>query len=108
MTEVRGRDDLRGIAPWAMMALLSPCSPMVRRPLSCGIGAASLTASVRAEAGRRRSLAEWLWRNASAPRTGYSAQARWHVITGAQLVPLVRAGARFENGVLVERSDAAA
>ncbi len=32
-----------------------------------------------------------------------SAQARWRAITGAHLVPLVRAGARFENGVLVER-----
>lgn len=33
-----------------------------------------------------------------------SAQARW-AITGAQLVPLVRAGARFENGRLVERTE---
>jgi transposase-like protein len=32
-----------------------------------------------------------------------SAQARWRAITGAHLVPLVRAGARFENGVLIER-----
>ncbi len=31
-----------------------------------------------------------------------SAQARWCAITGAHLVPLVRAGARFESGVLVE------
>jgi transposase-like protein len=31
-----------------------------------------------------------------------SAQARWRAITGAHLVPLVRAGARFENGILVE------
>ncbi|MET7977310.1 IS256 family transposase [Streptomyces mirabilis] len=37
-----------------------------------------------------------------------SAQARWRAITGAHLVPLVRAGARFENGVLVEREEAAA
>ena len=37
-----------------------------------------------------------------------SAQARWRAITGAHLVPLVRAGARFENGVLVERAEAAA
>jgi hypothetical protein len=34
-----------------------------------------------------------------------SAQARWRAITGAHLVPLVRAGARFENGVLVEREE---
>jgi len=34
-----------------------------------------------------------------------SAQARWRAITGAHLVPLVRAGARFDNGVLVERVD---
>lgn len=33
-----------------------------------------------------------------------SAQARRRAITGTRLVPLVRAGARFENGVLVERS----
>ncbi|MBW8698133.1 hypothetical protein MBT84_00970 [Streptomyces sp. MBT84] len=37
-----------------------------------------------------------------------SAQARWRAVTGAHLVPLVRAGARFENGVLVEREEAAA
>ncbi|MFJ8164169.1 IS256 family transposase [Streptomyces sp. NPDC096136] len=37
-----------------------------------------------------------------------SAQARWRAITGAHLVPLVRAGARFEDGVLVERSEVAA
>ncbi|MFJ1709896.1 transposase, partial [Kitasatospora sp. NPDC088346] len=37
-----------------------------------------------------------------------SAQARWRAITGAHLVPLVRAGAHFENGVLVERSEVAA
>ncbi|ONK16243.1 IS256 family transposase [Streptomyces sp. MP131-18] len=32
-----------------------------------------------------------------------SAQARWRTISGAHLVPLIRAGARFENGVLIER-----
>lgn len=37
-----------------------------------------------------------------------SAQARWRAITGAHLVPLVRAGARFENGVLVEGEEQAA
>jgi transposase-like protein len=37
-----------------------------------------------------------------------SAQARWRAITGAHLVPLVRAGARFKNGILVEREEAAA
>ncbi|MCX5214754.1 IS256 family transposase [Kitasatospora sp. NBC_00240] len=37
-----------------------------------------------------------------------SAQARWRAITGAHLVPLVRAGARFESGVLVERQELAA
>jgi hypothetical protein len=37
-----------------------------------------------------------------------SAQARWRAITGAQLVPLVRAGAGFENGVLAERQEQAA
>lgn len=37
-----------------------------------------------------------------------SAQARWRAVTSAHLVPLVRAGARFENGVLVEREGAAA
>lgn len=33
-----------------------------------------------------------------------SAQDRWRAITGAHLVALVRSGAKFENGVLVERS----
>ena len=37
-----------------------------------------------------------------------SAQARWRAITGAHLVPLVRRGARFESGVLVEGSRSAA
>ncbi|MFF9373820.1 IS256 family transposase [Streptomyces griseoluteus] len=37
-----------------------------------------------------------------------SAQTRWRAITGAHLVPLVRAGARFEKGILAERSEAAA
>lgn len=34
-----------------------------------------------------------------------SARARWRAITGAHLVSLVRVGARFENGVLVEREE---
>ena len=33
-----------------------------------------------------------------------SAQERWRAITGAHLVALVRPGAKFENGQLVERS----
>jgi hypothetical protein len=37
-----------------------------------------------------------------------SAQERWRAITGAHLVALVRSGARFENGVLVERAEVAA
>ncbi|MFG2332791.1 transposase [Streptomyces sp. NPDC048604] len=37
-----------------------------------------------------------------------SAQARWRAITGAHLVPLVREGAKFESGVLVERGTVAA
>jgi len=35
-----------------------------------------------------------------------SAQARWRKITGAELVPLVRAGTTFIDGKLQERSDA--
>jgi len=37
-----------------------------------------------------------------------SAQARWRKITGAELVPLVRAGATFIDGKLQERSDTTA
>ncbi len=37
-----------------------------------------------------------------------SAQARRRAITAPQLVALVRAGARFERGVLVERPEARA
>jgi transposase-like protein len=37
-----------------------------------------------------------------------SAQARWRSVNGAHLVPLVRAGARFERGQLVERGQEAA
>jgi putative transposase len=34
-----------------------------------------------------------------------SAQARWRAVNARHLVALVRAGARFENGKLVERPD---
>ena len=34
-----------------------------------------------------------------------TAQSRWRAINAPHLVALVRAGARFENGRLVERSD---
>lgn len=37
-----------------------------------------------------------------------SAQARWRAITAPHLVALVRNGARFENGHLVERPEATA
>jgi putative transposase len=37
-----------------------------------------------------------------------SAQARWRAITAPHLVALVRAGARFERGHLIERAEAAA
>jgi putative transposase len=37
-----------------------------------------------------------------------SAQARWRAINGAHLVALVRAGARFQHGLLVERDQAKA
>lgn len=37
-----------------------------------------------------------------------SAQERWRAIRGVPLVALVRAGARFNNGVLVEREEATA
>ncbi len=37
-----------------------------------------------------------------------SAQDRWRCVNGAHLVPLVRAGAVFRNGVLVERAAEAA
>jgi hypothetical protein len=34
-----------------------------------------------------------------------SAQTRWRVVNAPHLVALVRAGARFDNGKLVERPD---
>lgn len=34
-----------------------------------------------------------------------SAQARWHAVNAPHVVALVRAGARFEKGKLVERPD---
>ena len=37
-----------------------------------------------------------------------AAQGRWRAITGAHLVAPVGSGARFENGILVERGGAAA
>jgi len=33
------------------------------------------------------------------------AQQRWRRLNGSELLPLVRAGARFRDGVLVERTD---
>ncbi len=45
------------------------------------------------------------------PATGErieSAQARWRCANAPHLVALVRAGARFDRGVLVERNDQAA
>jgi hypothetical protein len=32
-----------------------------------------------------------------------AAQDRWRAVNGPHLVPLVRAGARFDKGVLIER-----
>ena len=37
-----------------------------------------------------------------------SAQVRWRAVNAPHLVALVRAGARFERGALVERRDMAA
>jgi putative transposase len=37
-----------------------------------------------------------------------SAQQRWRAVNAPHLVALVRAGARFERGLLVERPKAAA
>jgi hypothetical protein len=34
-----------------------------------------------------------------------AAQARWRAVNAPEIVALVRAGARFENGELVERTD---
>jgi hypothetical protein len=34
-----------------------------------------------------------------------AAQARWRAVNAPHLVALVRAGAKFENGQLVERPD---
>jgi hypothetical protein len=34
-----------------------------------------------------------------------SAQARWRAVNAPHLVALVRAGAKFEKGTLVDRSD---
>jgi putative transposase len=37
-----------------------------------------------------------------------TAESRWRAVTGAHLVALVRAGATFERGLLVERGEMAA
>jgi hypothetical protein len=34
-----------------------------------------------------------------------AAEGRWRAVNGPHLVALVRAGARFENGKLIERPD---
>ena len=45
------------------------------------------------------------WGQAMVFKLVESAQGRWRAITGAHLVALVRTGARFENGVMVERQE---
>ncbi len=45
---------------------------------------------------------------ATVTRGGGAAQARRRAVNGAHLVPLVRAGARFERGLSVERPEAVA
>jgi putative transposase len=42
---------------------------------------------------------------ASATARQYQTQHRWRAVNSAHLVALVTAGAKFENGVLVERPD---
>jgi hypothetical protein len=65
-------------------------SSLPSRRCGCGPG------SPRALAPRRRG---WRWLE--------SAQQRWRAVNGPQLVALVRAGARFDKGVMVERPDEA-
>ncbi|CAM5469520.1 MULTISPECIES: hypothetical protein [Streptomyces] len=54
----------------------------------------------------------WGRQSAAAPamacKVAESAQIRWRALTGADLVPLVRVGVRFENGILVESEEQAA
>jgi integrase len=56
--------------------------------------------TVRSGKGRKRAAG-----NAMAFKLSESAQHRWRAVNSAHLVALVRAGAKFENGVLVERPD---
>ena len=44
----------------------------------------------------------------STPRARTAAQARWRAVNAPHLVALVRAGARFEGGHRVERSESLA
>ena len=41
----------------------------------------------------------WLYSGSSATTTGDSAQARWRRLDGAHLLPLVRAGIVFVDGI---------
>uniref|UniRef100_UPI001969B96F hypothetical protein n=1 Tax=Streptomyces dangxiongensis TaxID=1442032 RepID=UPI001969B96F len=54
--------------------------------------------------GARRMLAAAL---AMVFKLAEAAQARWRAVTAPHLVALVRSGARFENGHLTERPEAA-
>ncbi|OEJ28667.1 hypothetical protein AR457_33690 [Streptomyces agglomeratus] len=46
--------------------------------------------------------------SAKVSHTVIASSCLWRAISGVHLVPLVRGGARFENGVLVEREEQAA
>jgi hypothetical protein len=64
-----------------------------------------LLAHIADEAGVPRSTARRVWQGAA--RTS-PAPEHWRYVNGAHLVVLVRAGARFEKGGLVERPKQAA
>jgi hypothetical protein len=59
----------------------------------------------RPPCGRAFAVSVASWAMAMAFKLVEAAQARWRAVNAPHLVALVRAGARFANGHLVERPD---
>jgi hypothetical protein len=60
----------------------------------------------RPPCGRAFAVSVASWAMAMALKLVEAAQARWRAVNAPHLVALVRAGARFERGHLVERPEA--
>ncbi len=74
---------------WVHLRTTNPSPPSP--PFGCGI----------IPKGQVPAPLAWRWRSSSSSQP----QQRWRAVNAPHLVPLVRAGAPFEKGKLVERPD---